>query len=55
MERISLTSLPMVVGGYCSVMGLVVVVPEVERWRVACSRRVDLMALRIVARDIFAY
>lgn len=50
MERISLTSLPMVEGGYCSLMGLV---PE-ESWRVAWERRVDLMALSIVARDIFA-
>ncbi len=34
-------------------MGLVAVkVPE-ESWRVAWERRVDLMALSIVARDIF--
>lgn len=55
MERISLTSLPMVEGGYSSVM-VVKVLPEEEEesWRVACERRVDLMALSIAPRDIFA-
>lgn len=56
MERISLTSLPMVEGGYSSSVMVVVVVPEEESsWRVvACEeRRVDLMAWSIAPRDIF--